>query len=550
MIIMKKTKKTVVTYLILITCCIASAKIIFAQTVIDYYPFHVDNYWVEHTDMFQGEYQPTTSRIEIDSLELISGKEYFRMKQRITVDDGSNEMTWYSWLRVDSSSIIMGAFGEYPEIVPINVPTKTVIIDGNPDDWSGINALVTDAQGDDSSSYTGDDIKALYIAKDSNNLYLRMDLWDNANTNFGNGPSPNEGVYQIILHNDGPYNKMQLGIGYDYYFSRWSLGYNGSSSNVPQGLEGPDYVGVKGGVIELKIPLTMIGNPSNYNGVEGEVNNCCVQNYGILDKAGLVSATIFAPHRLWMKFGETLYVGDTWEFKAPEMGGNYKWIIESLTETVQVPAGTFNDCIKMKLIIVDTSGDTSQISDYYYAQGVGTVLNKGWGTWSDDFQFELVEYYVQPSQSMQVKPETSPTAGENLTVTVTPSKNFQPTTRRLYYRNAGASTWQYIDLETAGDILNFTIPSDSVSYRGIEYYIELSDGQTTLTYPANNPQNNPARIQVQVDQLNSPLNFSNQTYKMISVPIQLTSTEIDSVLADDYGKADIKYWRLLRYEIH
>ncbi len=548
---MKTVNKSFITnFVILLSCFLAQLKIVSAQTGTDYYPFHVGDYWVEHTDMFQGEYKPTTSRMEIESLDLINGKEYFRQKQRMTADDGSDEMIWYSWMRVDSTSIIMGAFGESPDIVQIDIPTKTINVDGNPDDWSGINVLVTDAQGDDSPSYTGDDIKALYVAQDTENLYLRLDLWDNVNTNFGNGPSPNEGIYQFSVNSDGPYDRMQLGIGYDYAISQWSLGYNGSSSDVPQGLEGPGYIGVSGGIIELKLPFALIGTPSNYSGIEAEVNNCCVQDYGILDEAGLVSASIFDPPLHWLNFPETLYVGYTWECYAPDMGGNYKWIVESLTETVTVPAGTFNECTKMKLIVVETAGDTVQISNMYYAQDVGTVMNKGWGAWADDFQFELVEYYVQSPKSMQVEPDTTPVAGKNLDITVTPTENFQPTTRRLYYRNAGESNWQYIDLTATGDTLNFTIPSDSVTYRGIEYYIELSDDQNVVTYPPTDPQTNPARVQVKIERQVAPLNLKSMTYKMVSIPILLNNPEIDSVLADDYNNYDIKYWRVLRYQTH
>jgi len=745
-------------------CLLIKVEITSAQTGTDYYPFHVGDYWVEHTDMFGGEYKPTTSRIEIESLDLINGKEYFRQKQSMTIDDGSDEMIWYSWMRVDSTSIIMGAFGESPDIVQIDIPIKTIIVDGNPDDWNGISALVTDTQGDDSPSYIGDDIKSLFIAKDTDYLYLRMDLWDSVNTNFGNGPSPNEGIYQISVYNDGPYDRMQLGIGYDLTISQWSLGYNGSSSDVPQGLEGPGYVGVSGGIIEIKLPFALIGTPSNYQGVEGEVNNCCVQDYGILDEAGLVSASIFDPPLLWMNFPETMYVGYTWESNVPAMGGNYIWIVESLSETVQVTAGTFNDCIKMKLIIVDTAGDTVQISNMYYAQGVGTVMNKGWGTWSYEFQFELIEYYIQSSNvyapviaisettiyfgainignnstfsitminngnaeliiystelsgsnyneftitnasgtqliapsdssqiilsfspqsegsksamlivtsnaesspdtltlrgtgvapiftvsaesinydtvlvgenkndtltisntgsssltisqtiisgsqagdfsivsgtgskelapshsyemiikffpqnegnrsaylvissnassspdsitlnglgmvlSVQVESEPAPIAGENLTVTATPSENFKPTTYLLYYRNAGETEWQSIGSETSGDSLNFTIPSDSISYRGIEYYIQLSDGQNVVTYPPDNPQTNPARIQVTVDRQEAPIDLKPMKYKMISVPILLDTTNIWSVLGDDYDDYNIKHWRLLRWQ--
>ncbi len=154
------------------------------------------------------------------------------------------------------------------------------------------------------------------------------------------------------------------------------------------------------------------------------------------------------------------------------------------------------------------------------------------------------------SYTVDVKPDSTPTTGKDLNITVTPSENFQPTSQILYYRYSGESSWRQIAIETGSDTLNFTIPSDSVTYRGIEYYIQLSDGQTTVTYPPNDPQTNPASLQVKVDRQVTPLNLKPMTYKMVSIPIMLNNSEIDSVLADDYHHYDIKNWRVLRYQTH
>jgi photosystem II stability/assembly factor-like uncharacterized protein len=152
------------------------------------------------------------------------------------------------------------------------------------------------------------------------------------------------------------------------------------------------------------------------------------------------------------------------------------------------------------------------------------------------------------SHTVDVVPDPTPTTGEDLVITVTPSENFLPTSRILYYRYSGESDWRQIELETGEGTLNFTIPSDSVTYRGIEYYIQLSDGSNAVTYPPTDPQTNPAKVQVTVERQVVPLNFSTLTYKMISIPILLNNSEIDNVLADDYNNYDIKYWRVLRYQ--
>lgn len=163
----------------------------------------------------------------------------------------------------------------------LTIPTATITVDGNTTDWSGISALATDPQGGDSStSYTGDDIKDIYVAKDSTNLYISMDLWENANTNFGNGPSPHEGDYRVRINsNSSTYPTLELTTSY-FYCGQWSLYCNdsGSSSEIPSLIQGPSYVGVNGSVIEFKVPLSVIGNPTDFYSISGEVNDCCAHS--------------------------------------------------------------------------------------------------------------------------------------------------------------------------------------------------------------------------------------------------------------------------------
>ena len=160
----------------------------------------------------------------------------------------------------------------------LTIPTATITVDGNTTDWNGISALATDPQGDSSTSYTGDDINALYGAKDSTNLYIRMDLWENANTNFWNFPSPNNGRYAFEIKNNGSYNQLYLGVAYDSNISQWSVGFNGSNGSTPSTLQGTSFVGVSGSVIELKVPLADIGNPTAFDSIRGEVNDCCAHS--------------------------------------------------------------------------------------------------------------------------------------------------------------------------------------------------------------------------------------------------------------------------------
>jgi hypothetical protein len=177
---------------------------------------------------------------------------------------------------------------------PFSIPSATITVDGDAGDWSGIDPALTDPQGDDSVSYTGDDIEALYLAQDSENLYLRMDLWENVNTSFANGPPPHEGAYEFTLYNDGTYPGLRFTVAFDFWQtnSQWCLGCN--DSGVPAELVGYDLVGVNGSVIEVKTPLSTLGNPTNFDNISAEVNDCCVDSPVALDDMPCVASELVA----------------------------------------------------------------------------------------------------------------------------------------------------------------------------------------------------------------------------------------------------------------
>ena len=44
--------------------------------------------------------------------------------------------------------------------------------------------------GGDSPQLTGDDLRAVYVAQSSEDLFVCVDLWESVNPNFGNGILP------------------------------------------------------------------------------------------------------------------------------------------------------------------------------------------------------------------------------------------------------------------------------------------------------------------------------------------------------------------------
>lgn len=512
-----------------------------AQDSREYYPLHIGDYWIQYTDSLEG--QPGFMRTDIEGSDIIREQSYFRMKQQLTDKaTGEEQATWYLWMRQDTAGIVIGAFGETAQINEMVIATQTILVDGNPSDWNGITALAVDPQGDDLPSYSGDDIKALYIARDANHLYVRLDLWENVNISFQNSSPPYDGSYCIFIDNDGPFHNMKLGIAYDSYAGLWSLGYNYSSYNAPTGLEGPSYVGVNGNIIELKIPLNLIGNPSRYSQIKAEV----LLQYGFAcDELEVRTTAIYDPPIRWIH-KDMLDAGFTWEFEAPELGGQHWITLESDSETVQVLAGTFYDCAKLRQIVVSSEGDTVQNLAVYYARGVGEVLRNGWAEWIGRMDFQLIEYSIQAIQVEHVNP---PQAGQSVMLTIAvPSERFQPTIKRLYYRTAGSASWEYLTITEPGTNFDVAIPQSAVTLRGIEYYVYLSDGQQELTYPSIDPISKPAAIQAKINNYTLPLTLPRITYQMISVPLELSYPQIQQVLGDDYGSYDSERWRLFRWE--
>lgn len=124
---------------------------------------------------------------------------------------------------------------------------------------------------------------------------------------------------------------------------------------------------------------------------------------------------------------------------------------------------------------------------------------------------------------------------------------FEATERLLFYRQSGALTYQSIPLQANGTALAANIPASLVTARGVDYYLYLSDGEAVVTYPANDPENNPIHLPVSVAMVNAGGSFAPAQYRMVSVPLNLAQPGLLEVLGDDLGTYDENVWRLLRW---
>ncbi|MBN1293192.1 MAG: hypothetical protein JXB48_15245 [Candidatus Latescibacteria bacterium] len=72
----------------------------------------------------------------------------------------------------------------------------------------------------------------------------------------------------------------------------------------------------------------------------------------------------------------------------------HSYQVESIDETVTVPAGTFENCLKIRGIIRNYEGETDTILVIYYAKGIGRIKKIIERPDGDDFKSELIEYKI------------------------------------------------------------------------------------------------------------------------------------------------------------
>ena len=154
------------------------------------------------------------------------------------------------------------------------------------------------------------------------------------------------------------------------------------------------------------------------------------------------------------------------------------------------------------------------------------------------------------SVSFEVVFRSDPDEGESQVVEVSEPSEFRPTSARLFYRRGGERSYRGpIELDPIQGGYEGAIPAEDVTVRGLQYYVELTDGNTLATYPPVNPQTNPAVRTVRIGSgLTAAVDMANARYAMVSVPLRLDDPDVRSVFEDDYDAYDPTRWRVLRWE--
>ncbi|MEP0547484.1 MAG: Ig-like domain-containing protein [Rhodothermales bacterium] len=139
-----------------------------------------------------------------------------------------------------------------------------------------------------------------------------------------------------------------------------------------------------------------------------------------------------------------------------------------------------------------------------------------------------------------------PSGGQATPITVT-VEGFSPNTAELFYRSGGASTFGTVPLASNGDAFSGTVPPDVVTVRGFDYYVVLSDGVRTATFPPETPEENPLHVQVGVQSQVAGTTAGGGDHFMLSVPLD-TDTDPVALFGDEFGGYGPEAWRAFRWD--
>lgn len=118
----------------------------------------------------------------------------------------------------------------------------------------------------------------------------------------------------------------------------------------------------------------------------------------------------------------------------------------------------------------------------------------------------------------------------------------------LYYRVGGAPVFSQIEMtevEAEAGQWEATIPSESVTEKGIQHYVEASDGELSVTLPHGAPTHAFATVIVEVSDL-PVFDLPAQRYQLLGLPISPETADPLAVFYD-LGGYDPDIWRYGTY---
>jgi hypothetical protein len=182
--------------------------------------------------------------------------------------------------------------------------------------------------------------------------------------------------------------------------------------------------------------------------------------------------------------------------------------------------------------------DTSDYKGYFFGKmdevRISDIVRESW-------EFKLVDFGIKVEKT---EPETLK-VGEPLVMRISVPSSLMAVKAVFHYRAGGQTSYRSLDMEAANNsVYKVALPAAAITLQGLEYYIEVRNDTETLTYPGLDPVNNPFSRSVQTAGLEAATRFRIRQFQMFSIPLQLDTTSVRSVLEDDFGPYDPYQWRL------
>ncbi|MGH1365554.1 MAG: FlgD immunoglobulin-like domain containing protein [Calditrichia bacterium] len=160
----------------------------------------------------------------------------------------------------------------------------------------------------------------------------------------------------------------------------------------------------------------------------------------------------------------------------------------------------------------------------------------------------LLLLFLQLSFAQTIIEDNPPRINQPYSLTITPPTSGDWSFNLICYRQGGEQTYTIVNLVESGSTFRATVPSEFMTERGLEFFVSFSDLVNTINVPAGTNDNNPAIVRINADNyITNRISLPVNTYRMVSVPLQLRSSDIEDVLFDDLGQYDIEKWRLFRW---
>ena len=184
-----------------------------------------------------------------------------------------------------------------------------------------------------------------------------------------------------------------------------------------------------------------------------------------------------------------------------------------------------------------TGGVEKQYDGYFDELRISDIVRMRW-------EFNFIDVGVKVDSLSPAKPVFQQDASVYIHVPASLEANQDSVL--VHFRNAGETEFT----DSKGTRINDStytavIPGSGHSLTGIEYYVSVVYGQGDIfTKPMADPENNPLSAPVVFTGVNSEQLVRARTFRMVSVPFSLDSTDVPAVFEDDLGVYNPYKWKL------